>query len=373
MTSQSSRLPPLRSRRQFDLAGPVGLLVAVALLVLGGNLAGNGVSGNDVVSGMALPGWEGGSMLRVLTVWMGSWFTPVTDLQTGIALVYVGLATVLAFSAFRLLLESDWPAPMAVLALAMVAGHGVLLYAVTQTAPEFLLVLVAALLIPSTRRLESVGDVQSIINLGLTLPLLLLAGPPLAALVPYLVFAVPLSQSEARGDLGVFGSLLLVAVVPVLIIIAGIWAMSARAGIGLDFLAQPFIDGFTPQGGSAAGAMVLLAMQAPAGLVVLVHCVIPDRRRKIFTSMLAVLLPIYVAWGNAFFGWGLAAWTPAALMIGTTLGWLCATRVRAWMRWLVLGLLAVGLAASWLLASRWADPVWLDGLLPVQFFSFSLG
>lgn len=373
MSTASSRLPPLQ-RRRFDLAGSVALLVAVVLLVLGGNLAGNGVSGSTVAVGdIAMPGWESGSMLRVLAVWMASWFTPITDLNTGLTLVYVGLASVMALAAFRLLQESDWPAPMALLAIVLVAGHGVMLHAVTQTAPEFLLVLVAALLIPATRRLEAVGDVQAIINLGLTLPLLLLGGPPLLALVPVLVFAVPLSQSEARGNAGVFGSLLLVAVVPVLIVIAGIWAMSARAGIGLDFLARPFADGFVPQGGSAAGSMVLLALQAPVGLVMVVHCILPDRRRKIFTTVLAVLLPIYVAWANAFFGWGLAAWTPAALMVGTTLGWLCATRVRAWMRWMVLALLAVGTAASWLLAAHWADPAWLNGLMPVQFFAYSIG
>lgn len=360
---------PQLARPRRDWAVPAGLLVAVFLLLIGGNLAGNGALGQvDPAGALALPGWEHGSLLRVLVVWIASWLV-IIDANTALALVYVMMAGVAAVLAYRFLRVSDWPAVQALVALALVASHGLLIYATTTTSAEFLVLLAAAALIPAQRRLEAVGDVQSIINYGLTLPLLLMAGPPLAALIPLLVLAVPFREAEARQKPQVFAAMLLVAFVPTLIITTGVWAMAARAGIGIDVLARPFVELFVPVRRPVALMMALLATTAPVGLALVIHGAVPDRRRKPLTTLIAVALPLYLAIGNSLFDWRLAVWTPAAVMMATVLGWLCATRVRPWMRWLVLAMLLVSSLASWLLAPLWADPAWLDGLLPIQLYS----
>lgn len=357
-----------------SLAVPAGLLVAIFLLVIGGNLAGNGVFGAIAPGGaVALPGWEHGSLLRVLCVWLASWFGFVLDPETALVLVYVGLASIAAVLTYASLRRSNWPAPQAFFALAMVAGHGVLLFSVTMASHEFLLVLAAGILIPACRRLESVGDVQSIINYGLTLPLLLMAGPTLAALIPLLVLAVPFGEAEARQKPSVFAAMLVVAIVPVLIVVVGVWAMAARAGIGFSVLAEPFEAAFLRSSSPILAPTLLMLATAPVALVVLLHMIVPDRRRQFATSMLALFLPLYLLIGNSLFDWQLAPWTPAAMMLATTLGWLSATRLRVWMQWLTLALLALSLMASWLLAGSWAAPAWLGGLLPLRLFSYSMG
>lgn len=363
---------PMVARSGRDWAVPAGLLVAVFFLFISGNLAGNGALSQVVSTGaLPLPGWEHGSLLRVLAVWVASWLA-IVDAGTALVLVYVLMASTGAFLAYRFLRVSDWPAIQALLALALVASNGMLIYATTTTSAEFLILLATAALIPAQRRLEAVGDVQSIINYGLTLPLLLMAGPPLAALIPLLVLAVPFREAEARRKPQVFAAMLLVAFVPTLIIITGVWAMAGRAGIGIDVLAQPFVELFSPVRRPVALMLLLSVAAAPVGLVLVVHGVIPDRRRKLLTTLVALALPLYLAIGNSLFEWQLAPWTPAAAMVATGLGWLCATRVRAWMRWVILVMLAASSLASWLLARLWADPVWLDGLLPIQLYGLHI-
>ena len=138
-----------------------------------------------------------------------------------------------------------------------------LIYATTTASAEFLVLLAVAALIPAQRRLEAVGDVQSVINYSLTLTLLLMAGPPLAVLIPLLVLAVPFHEAEARQKPQVFAAMLLVAFIPTLIIITGVWAMAGRAGIGMDVLAQPFVEQFSLASRPVMLMMVLLAAAAP--------------------------------------------------------------------------------------------------------------
>jgi hypothetical protein len=368
----ATAVPMIVRRPARDWTMPAGLLVAILLLVVGGNLAGNGVYPQTLAGSASLPGWEQGSLFRVVAVWVASWPVPGLDSATALLLIYVLLASVGAVLTYRFLRVSDWPAWQALAALALIASHGVMLYSVTTTSAEFLLVVAAGALIPAVRRLEAVGDVQSIINYGLTLTLLLLAGPILAALIPLLVLAVPLREAEARQKPQVFAAMLLVAAVPAVIIIAGVWAMAARASIGVDTLAAPFRDVFTPSRGPLLPGLILLAVTAPVAATLLLHLVVPDRRRKIFTSLLAVALPLYVAVGNSLFDWGLAVWAPAAATMATVIGWLGTTRIRPWMRWLVLALLLLSSLGSWMLARSWADAAWLSGLLPMRLFSFHI-
>lgn len=366
-----SDLSALASRRH-DWALPIALLIAAFLLFVEGNLAGNGVLGQDGPAGtVALPGWDDGSLLRVLVVWVASWFT-VLGADTALLLVYVLVAGLAALLTYRFLLVSGWSSVQGALALALIASHGMLIFATSTTSAEFLVLLSAGALIPAQRRLEAVGDVRSVINYSLTLTLLLLAGPPLAALIPLLVLAVPFHEAEARQKPQVFAAMLLVAIIPTLIIITGVWAMAGRAGIGTDVLVRPFVEQFSLARRPATLMLVLAIVTAPVALALVIHGVVPDRRRKPVTTLAALALPLYLAIGNSTLDWQLAHWLPAAAMMVTAVAWLCTTRVRPWMRWLVLALLLVSSAASWMLSPVWADPLWLDGLLPVQLYGLQI-
>lgn len=351
----------------------VGLLAAMVLLVLGGNLAGNGAIARPMDVDAILLQWEQGSLLQVLVQWIAGWFVPVIEQQTTLALIYIAAAASGAAIVFRQMRDSDWPLFKAILALGIVLCHPMLLHAITMAGPEFLIVCAAATLIPGRRRLEAVGDAQSVINYGLILPLLLLSGPALAALIPVLLLAVPLSDPEARRKSNAFMAMLLVGLVPVLIIVLGVTVLAARAGMGPGDLLAPMLRAFAWQAKPMELSILLMAISAPVWIAVALHVAIPDRRRKIFTSVLVLAVPLYLAIGNGLFAFNLAPWTPAAALLATSLGWLSATRVRAWMHWLVLGLLLAGTLASWWVAPIWAEPVWLEGLLPFQVFGFRFG
>lgn len=364
------RIAPAFAAKEWWTAA--GLLVSIALLLAGGNLAGNGVFA-AVQSGGILPGWEQGSLLRVLLIWMAGWFGAVLDTSTALVLIYVGLAAFAGASTYRSLRQSDWPGWMALLALVLLLAHPMLLQSITLATPEFVLMLAAGMLIPARRLLEAVGDVQSVLGYGLVLPVLLLAGPPLALLILPLVMAVPLSEREARRNGGVFLAMSVVAIIPVIIVILGVWSMTARVGIGMDYLLAPFAQAYSIDQASPVQPMILLAIGAPVGLTVILHMIVPDRRRKIMTSLLVLGVPAWVLLGNSYLSFGVQPWAPALILVGTSMGWLAATRVRPWMRWMVLGLMLVGDAASWTLAPFWSDPAWLNGLMPIHLFGGTFG
>jgi hypothetical protein len=369
-----SAVAPFRlanSGYRTKLALPAGLLVAIFLLIISGNLAGNGVLGFTLNQSVFL-NWNG-SVLQLLTGWMASGLSPMLDLQTGLVLIYVMLATLAAAMSYRLLRGNDWPAWQALLVLGLIAGQGMMLLSITAATPEFLLVLALGILIPTCRRLEAIGDVQAIINYALTLPLLLLAGPALALLLPLLILMVPLREEEARQKPSVFAAMIIVAAIPVLIIMAGLAAMAARAGVDLQTMAAPFLEVFGSSSEPLIPSLLLLVLTAPVTLGLTLHLFVPDRRRKVLTTLFALLAPVYLAIGNTLFGWGFSAWLPAAAMLATSLGWLSATRVRSWLRLVVLALLGTGLVSSWALAWSWAAPAWQDGLLPIRLFSYQFG
>ena len=370
-----STVPPYRlaeSRYRGQAGLPAGLLIAIFLLLVGGNLAGNGVLGVALDQRLAT-GWADGSLLGLFTRSIAGWPSPVLDPQTALVLVYVALAALVAALSYRLLRSNDWPGWQALSVLGLMAGHGMMLLAITAATPEFLLVVAAGALVPACRRMEAVGDVQAIVNYSLILPLLLLAGPPLAVLLPALVLLVPLREDEARQRPAVFGAMLIVAAAPVLITMLGIAAMAMRAGVDAGTMVAPFVKSFGRGSQPILPAFLLAALTAPVMFALLIHLLIADRRRKILTTLLALLLPAYLAIGNAVFNWNFSAWLPVAAMLGTVLGWLSATRVRPWLRLTILGLLLLGLISSWTFGRNWADASWLAGLMPIHVFGYHLG
>ncbi|HEY0031804.1 MAG TPA: hypothetical protein VGB81_00910 [Devosia sp.] len=354
------------------LALPAGLLMAIFLLLAGGNLAGNG-SLSSTIAAHALPGWDDGSLLRLMMLLSASGLEPLLSRPTALILIWVTLATLAAATSYGMLRANDWPSWQALSLLGLIVSQGMMLLAITAATPEFLVVLIVGVLIPACRRLEAVGDVQAILNFSLALPLLLLAGPPLAALLPLLVLAVPLREGEARRSARVFAAMLLVAVTPLLIILAGVIVMAARAGIGLHTMVEPFVAAFSPINQPSLQPLLLMLISAPAMLSLVIHLFVPDRRRKVLTTMLALLAPVYLGLGNTVFSWGFSQWLPATAMLGTLLGWLSATRVRPGLRATTLILMLAGVIASWLLAGSWAEPGWLKALLPLRLFWFQIG
>lgn len=355
---------------QHGLALPLGLVAACFMLFAGGNLAGNGVV-DPVPHWSALPGWEQGSLIRLMLVTLARWTEPVLDSRASLALLHAGLLALALAALHHALCRSNWPPVPAAGLVLLLALNGPLVLAATWSLPELPLVLALGTVILAHRQLEARGSVQSVINYALTLPLLLAAGPSVALLLPLLFLAVPLREREARRSGPVFVSLLLVALVPSLIVLAGVTAAALRAGLPADFLLAPMLTVWPPHLPNLGEAPLLLLSGSLVALVIPVHLAVPDRRRQVLTSLLALLLPGWLLLGNLAFDFFLSPVTPALGLLATTAGWLAGTRLTSAMRWLTLALMALGTAASWLSIAAWSTPDWRAGLLPVHLFGLS--
>lgn len=352
------------------MALPLGLVAASFMLFAGGNLAGNGVV-DPVSYWSALPGWEQGSLVRLMLVSLARWGGGLVAPQAGLALLHAGLLALALAALYQALCRSNWPPLMAAGLVLLLSLNGPLVFAVTWSLPELVLVLALGPVILAHRQLEARGSVQAVINYALTLSLLLVAGPALALLLPLLLLAVPLREPEARRSGFVFVSLLLVALVPSLIVLAGVTAAALRAGLPADFLLAPIGRIVSLRPPNLDEAAPLLLSGSLVALVVPLHLVVPDRRRQVFTSLLVLALPAWLLLGNLALGLFVSPVTPALALLATTAGWLAGTRLNSAMRWLTLGLMGLGTGVSWLTIAAWSTPDWRAGLLPIHFFGLS--
>lgn len=366
-----SALPArLETSSHKGMALPLGLVAASFMLFAGGNLAGNGVV-DPTPYWSALPGWEQGSLARLMLVSLARWGGGLIAPEAGLALLHAGLLALALAALYQGLCRSNWPPLMAAGLVLLLSLNGPLVFAVTWSQPELPLVLALGAVILAHRQLEARGSVQAVINYALTLPLLLIAGPAVAMLLPMLFLAVPLREPEARRSGFVFVSLLLVALVPSLIVLAGVTAAALRAGLPADFLLAPIGRLLTLRLPDLAETAPLLLSGSLVALVVPLHLVIPDRRRQVFTSLLVLLLPAWLLVANLGLDLFLSPVTPALALLATTAGWLAGTRLNSAMRWLTLGLMGLGTGLSWLTIAAWSTPDWRAGLLPIHLFGLS--
>src|SRR5262249_33869102 len=141
------------------------------------------------------------------------------------------------------------------------------------------LMLACAAVVPGIRRLESVGDAQAEMSFGLVLPFLFLAGPATAVLIPALSLFGAQSDPIARRDARAFAAMFLVAIMPTLLVIAGMFAMLG-GGDAWQLFRAIYVQAFRPRllGWSEARLVLGLAglTIVPAALVILAYCFTPD-------------------------------------------------------------------------------------------------
>jgi hypothetical protein len=362
-------LPPSTLIRPLALRGNVGALIgaaaAVWLVFPVYRLVVGGYANSEIYSlGANSAPWRDGDWLSQLLLFFVR-FLPGEPTQqlvlSFLAAILTGGLLGLQYQAMR---SNRWAVIGAAIAVLILAVHPLVLYAVTAATLPIPIYVAFALLIPAIRRVAAVGDVQSEVTLGLTLPLLLLAGPETTPLIVPLTVLCAASNRDARQDIRAFLAMFIVAVVPSLVIVIGIVGFSLRAGYDLGAVLAPYAGLFAgARPGRWAAGLLPLALASPMALVPLVHCFIPDRRREIWSALAVVGFPVYLAVGQAVFAWHLPYWTPATALLFCFASWLTVTRLH-WMMRLVGVLLMV--PSVWL-GFRYGgiidDPAWLDRVL----------
>ena len=206
------------------------------------------------------------------------------------------------------------------------------------------------LLVPGIRRVESVGDVQANMSFGLVLPVLFLAGPAMAPLILPLALFGALSDGDARRDIRAFVAMFLVAIMPTLLILAGMLGMFGLAETG-RIIAEVYGPAFTPSPSGADAIRPLLTVAAymilPFVILTGAYMVKIDRRWQPVSAAAVLALPLYLILGAWYFGWPMAPSLPLIAFLGAFASWLSVARLVPNYRRLALALLILTAALSW--------------------------
>lgn len=297
-------------------------------------------------------GWtdagEGALLARgiVMVVGLVPWPWGI-DLVTAIVAA-LGTGLLLAWL-FERLIYNNWSSWAALLFAFLLATHPAVIQTAIVDHRSLPTMLTCVLIVLGVRRIESVGDVQSNLTLGLVLPLLLLDGPPLALLIVPLALFGALSDSVARTDIRAFVAMLLAAIMPTLLVLTGL--LGAFGGSGFVDLVRHYLGSYVPQplGPAATGQIlsVVLWTVAPFGVVIFFYLFVRDRRWQPVSALVTLALPFYLMTGDILFSWNIAPTLPTAAFLAAFAAWLSVARLRATFRFAALALLGVSSVAAW--------------------------
>lgn len=370
-------VPEVTSSTPSGRAGLSGVgvtLVAVAVFVFVAEyVVQAGYLRRDIEALQAGEAWRTGGWLSQLVLSLVGQI-PNLDVQQGILSFATAVVSGLLFGLIYVRLrQRSWMDVTTVLLLAAVACHALVLFQISAGSRSLPTYVAIAAMIVATRELEAVGDVKAAMAIGLLVPLLLLAGPATALLVVPFVLATALADREARRDPRAFIAMLLVAGLPTIIVAVAIVGFAVQANFDLVGLLLPYLAAYADlRPGNWQGALLDLFVYAPVALVPLAYCVVPQpgEPRRVWSALLVVLLPAYLAVGNAVFPWNLPAHAPAVALLAAFLSWLTVVRLSFAMRVASVVLLLAAVAASWTWSGGWDDPAWKAALvrwLPLGF------
>jgi hypothetical protein len=347
------------TRSAWVAASVVALLFALAWLWAAD-------TGRGLQSLALAEGTRDGAWLSDLVVWLLTALPGELPLNTTLAVFSAGVLGALIAWLYRRLIYNDWPAFDALVFVGALACNSFIVSAVTADHRVIPLMLACAAVIPGIRRLESVGDVQAEMSFGLLLPLLFLAGPSTALLIPMLAVFGALSDSETRRNRAAFIAMFLVAIMPTLLVLTGLVGILGvhEAGrlateiYGPAFHPEPLASGkWTPFLTIFAYAVL------PFAIVIVAYWLQHDRRRQPWSAMAVLVLPVYLLLGAVLFSWPMSPAAPAAVFLGAFASWLAVARLTPTFRRASAALMVLGTMVSWSAAVLASDPAWQAGPL----------
>jgi len=260
----------------------------------------------------------------------------------------LGMGMLLAWL-FERLIYNNWSPQMALLFAFLLATNPMVIQTAVFDHRSLSTMLACALIVLGVRRIESVGDVQANLSLGLALPLLLLDGPPLALLiVPLALFGV-FADSAARKDVRAFAAMLLAAIMPTLLVLTGL--LGALGVTGFLDLARHYVGSyvFRPLDPVASGQLVNVVLWTvlPFGIVTFFYLFVRDRRWQPVSALVALALPFYLMAGELAFSWNIAPTLPSVAFLAAFAAWLSVARLRPTFRLASVALLGLSSVAGW--------------------------
>jgi hypothetical protein len=175
--------------------------------------------------------------------------------------------------------------------------------------------------------------------------------------------ACALADPDARRDIRAFFAMLLVALIPTVIVAAGVIGFGVQAGLEVGHIVAPYVTAYLPEPTESLGdSLKTFVLLAPAALVPIAYCLTPGPDKKIWSALAVVALPLYMAIGKAFFAFTFPVWLPAEVLLAALASWLAVVRLSFPMRLTALALLFVSAITSWTIDPHFGEAEWLAAL-----------
>lgn len=346
----------------------VSLTAMFVFLWLAERVIQSGYVRRDIAVLEAGDAWRRGGWLSQLVLWLVG-FLPERNLrQTALSLLGAVAGGALVGMLYGRLRANGWFAIGALLMVTAFCADALVIYTVTGASLAIPLLAAVAALIPSIRRLESVGDVQSAIGIGLTLPLLLLASPTTTPLILPLAIGSALADPDGRRDPRAFFAMTLVAILPTIIVATAVIGFAAQAGYDPSAVIGAYVRDYDRiVVGDWPRMLGAIGFFAPVLVVPIIYCVAPNvgEKRYVWSAFAVVALPLYLVVGASVLPWSYPTWVAPLTLLGTFVSWLAVARLKLWLRVIALLMLVLSAGLSWLANPFWSDPVWLGALKSV--------
>lgn len=279
--------------------------------------------------------------------------------QVALALISAVVAGGLLSLFTARLRRTSWDAWTTVLSVGGLAGNILVLYTVTAASPVLPLSLSLAVLVPGIYAFERNRDVQSIISLGLSLPLLLLASPVTAPLVIPLGVGIALATPDGRSDPRAFVAMALVVLLPSLIVAVGIIGFASQNGIGAADLLLPYIMAFRPGPGMDwKQSLDWVVPMAPLIALLALRATSAAAGGPGWTGVAVLILPAYLTAGAALWSWALPIWAPALVALTMFAAWLAVVPTSRRLRVAAALCLCLSALLGWTFGTAPVDTNW---------------
>ena len=338
-------------------AGAAGLFMAFLwhLQAIGGNAGSSAPQlSADALAAIGNGAWLTDLVIRPLAALPWPW-----PAETVYAVVAACVLGGLIAWLFERLIYNDWSPLEAFLFVGFLAASSIIVDSAAIDHRSIATMAACIVIVPGIRRIESVGDVQANMSFGLILPILFLAGPPLAPLILPLALFGALADPTARHDLRAFIAMFLVAIMPTLLVFAGLFGIFGGHE-SLRLITDVYIPAFTPQPLDTEASQALLTVGAytvlPFAIVTVFYLLVRDRRWQPVSALAVLVLPLYLIVGTIVFSWSVPPSLPTAAFLGAYASWLSVARLRPVFRWVSIALMLLTSLVSW------SAPVLTDGL-----------
>ncbi len=272
-----------------------------------------------------------------------------------------------------ILTRRGWSSVQIILFITALALHPLTLYAATTGQPFLLVAFTFACVILAADRLESIGDVQAQMAIGLALALLIITNPNgIYFIIPFLIL-LPIFYRQMNSVQSVVAGYIMVVLPCMIALVISFYVqiVFSRASLWnivqlwLAPLHRPTVDLAQYQwlvkyrgdlGGSLGALLSSLFLFLPIYVAPALRLITSVRERKRpGTALAALIVPLLGGVVATYFGHAASAWTFLAAALAGSAIWIATSKITSRSSSILVAGLILGAIISWTSPEIWLD------------------